>query len=156
MNRFLRAGVCIVLLAGAAGPALGQRAAPRSGVNGTLGFGSTTRVSVNSSGAQGHRYSYDPSLSADGRYVAFRSLARLVSLDTNGVEDIYVHDRRSRTTERASVDSAGTQGNWDSWAPSLSADGRYVAFVSHASNLVPLDTNGYDDVFVRDRWSGTT
>ena len=98
-----------------------------------------------------------PSISADGRFVAFESLAsNLVPGDTNGVGDVFVHDRQTGTTERVSVSSAGTQGNGDSAVPSISADGRFVAFVSVASNLVPGDTNGRLDVFVHDRQTGTT
>src|SRR5262249_4022499 len=99
-------------------------------------------------------------ISADGRFVVFASeAAGLVPDDTNGVSDVFVRDRVSGTTERASVDSNGVQGNAPSGGPSdpsISADGRYVAFTSLASNLVPRDTNGYGDVFVRDRRTGTT
>ena len=66
---------------------------------------------------------------------------------------MFVHDRQTGTTERVSVDSAGNQGNRGGGAPSLSADGRFVAFESVASNLVPGDTNGANDVFVHDRRS---
>jgi hypothetical protein len=92
--------------------------------------------------------------------VAFESSATdLVPADTNGLSDVFVRDRQSGTTERVSVDSSGSQGNGSSYNPSvpgISADGRYVAFVSYASNLVNGDTNGHSDVFVRDRQSGTT
>src|SRR5439155_23474532 len=71
--------------------------------------------------------------------------------DTNGKEDVFVHDRLTGTTERVSVDSAGTQGNFESREPSISADGRLVAFSSVATNLVPGDTNAARDVFVHDR-----
>ncbi len=119
--------------------------------------GTTERVSVDSLGAQGNDRSYHPSISADGRCVAFGSWAtNLVGGDTNGAYDIFVHDRQSGTTERASVDSLGVQGNDESDAPSSSADGRYVAFRSHASNLVGGDTNGAADIFVRDLQSATT
>ena len=78
-----------------------------------------------------------------GRYVAFQSWARnLVGGDTNGWQDVFVHDLQSGTTERVSVDSSGAQGNGVSYSrPSISADGRYVAFGSLASNLVEGDTN---------------
>ena len=117
----------------------------------------TDRMSVNSSGAQGNGLSYFSSISADGRHVAFQSSAsNLVVGDTNGVVDVFVRDLLTGTTERISVDSSGAQGNADSFWPSISADGRYVAFWSNASNLVPGDTNGVEDVFVRDRQAGTT
>ncbi len=116
----------------------------------------TTRVSVDSSGAQGNGASYSPSISAHGRYVAFHSLSNLVPGDTNGADDVFVHDRTNSTTTRVSVDSSGAQGNGASYSPSISADGRYVAFYSIASNLVPGDTNGTWDVFVHDTVSGVT
>jgi Tol biopolymer transport system component len=119
--------------------------------------GDTTRVSVASDSTQGNSNSGNPSVSADGRYVAFYSLASsLVSGDTNGYEDIFVHDRQSGETTLVSVASDGTQGNSVSFHPSISADGRYVAFESSASNLVSGDTNGYEDIFVHDRQSGQT
>jgi hypothetical protein len=119
--------------------------------------GKTTRVSVDSVGLQGNQNSQCPSLSADGNQVAFDSNANnLVSGDTNGVWDVFVHDRVTGKTTRVSVDSAGVQGNKISRYPSLSADGRYVAFHSSADNLVAGDTNNVWDVFVHDRITGTT
>jgi Tol biopolymer transport system component len=121
--------------------------------------GATTRVSVDSLGGQGNWWSQGNSISADGREVAFWSLAsNLVPGDTNGVWDVFVHDRLTSVTTRVSVDSGGGQGNAGSgWGgPSISADGRCVAFASDASNLVPGDTNGFPDVFVHDRLSGAT
>ncbi len=114
-------------------------------------------MSVDSAGAEGNGYSINGSISADGRYVAFESVAsNLVAGDTNGAADIFVHDRQTGTTERVSVDSAGAQGNDYSLAPSISPDGRFVVFQSGATNLVAGDTNGCMDIFVRDRQSGTT
>jgi Tol biopolymer transport system component len=119
--------------------------------------GTTERISVDSSGVEGNDFSNYPSISADGRYVAFESDAsNLVGGDTNGHSDIFVHDRQSATTERVNVDSVGTQANDPSSDPSISADGRFVAFASDASNLVGGDTNGSPDIFVHDRQSGTT
>jgi Tol biopolymer transport system component len=119
--------------------------------------GQTSRVSVASNGTQGNHDSGYPSISADGRYVAFHSEAsNLVASDTNGAADIFVHDRQTGQTSRVSVASNGTQGNDSSWTPSISADGRYVALASYASNLVPGDTNGAADVFVHDRHMGQT
>lgn len=120
--------------------------------------GETERVSVNNAESEGDLDSRDPSISGDGRYVAFHSdAANLVSGDTNGAHDIFVRDRVAGTTERVSVDSTGSQANGGSdQFPSISADGRFVAFRSFASNLVLDDTNGTADVFVRDRMAGTT
>lgn len=89
----------------------------------------------------------------DGRYVTFSSYAdNLVPRDINGTTtDAFVHDRKTGATTLISVDSAGEQGNSYSFASSISADGRYVAFFSDADNLVPGDPNGTYDVFVRDR-----
>ena len=109
----------------------------------------TTRVSVDSNGAQGNNYSLDPCISSDGRYVAFYSLAsNLVANDTNSIDDIFVHDRQTKTTTRVSVDSSGEEGNHYSDIPSISTYGRYVAFASQASNLVVGDTNAHRDIFV--------
>lgn len=121
--------------------------------------GITTRVSVASDGTQGNDSSEVCVISADGRYVAFYSFAsNLVPDDTNGKSDVFVHDRQTGTTERVSVNSAGQQGNNDSgrWSMAISADGRYVAFVSFASNLVSDDTNERQDIFVHDRQTGLT
>ena len=101
-----------------------------------------------------------PSISGDGRYVAFHSAdSNLVPGDTNRTFDIFVHDRKTGRTTRVSVSSAGRQANGENvGAPSFSADGRYVAFNSLATNLVPGDTKDNDilDVFVRDLRAGTT
>ena len=114
----------------------------------------TERVTVTSAGLETGGAWYDrPSLSADGRYVAFSSpISGVVPDDTNASSDVFVHDRGAHTTERVSVDSTGAQANGGSWfGPSLSADGRHVAFESEASNLVAGDTNAKGDVFVRNR-----
>jgi Tol biopolymer transport system component len=119
--------------------------------------GATERLSVDSAGGQGNGLSEHPAISADGRYVAFDSGAsNLVAGDTNAASDIFLHDRQLGTTERVSVDSAGGQGNGGSVYPVISADGRFVAFESAASNLVATDTNATFDIFVRDRRLGTT
>jgi Tol biopolymer transport system component len=117
--------------------------------------GTVERVSVNSTGAQANDPSDAPAISADGRYVAFRSDAsNLVAGDTTG-RDIFVNDRQTGVTEKVSVSSSGVSANNFSDAPAISADGRYVAFESSASNLVPGDTRG-NDIFVRDRQAGLT
>jgi len=119
--------------------------------------GVTEIVSVSSSGEQGNLSSDEPSISADGRFVAFESYAfNLVSGDTNEVSDIFVHDRQTGATERVSVSTSGAQGNDDSWQSSISADGRFVAFQSYASNLVSGDTNDTEDIFIHDRQTGMT
>ena len=113
--------------------------------------GITTRVSVNSAGNEGNNGSFGGSISANGRFVAFESGAsNLVPGDTNETGDVFVHDRKTGITTLVSVDSAGNEGNDTSFAPSLSANGRFVTFTSIASNLVPGDTNGVEDVFVHE------
>jgi Tol biopolymer transport system component len=117
--------------------------------------GTTVRASVDSTGAQGDGGSRYSSISADGRYVAFESAAgNLVPGDTNGVRDVFVHDLLTGSTVLASVDAAGLQGNGESVDASISPDGRFVAFESAASNFVPGDTNGVQDVFVKDLQTG--
>lgn len=119
----------------------------------------TRRVSVSSTGAQANGPSYDPVISADGRYVAFVSDAtNLVTGDSNAVSDVFVRDLRSPATTRVSVDSATTpvQGNGASYEPAINADGSKVAFSSEATNLVAGDGNTSTDVFVRDRMANTT
>ena len=121
-----------------------------------LTAGSLERVSLTNGGAQGNDVSLNASISSDGRYVAFESLAsNLVAGDTNLDYDIFVHDRLLNTTERVSIASDGTQANAGSGRPTISADGRYVSFVSAATNLVTGDTNGFFDIFVYDRTTGT-
>src|SRR5262249_3575703 len=117
---------------------------------------STTMVSVNNSGLQVAGYSGYPSISADGRWVAFFSNSALVPGDVNGVEDIYVRDTQLGVTERVSVSTAGAGPNNTSFNPAITADGRFVAFESTATNLAPGATNGNYHVFVRDRLAGTT
>ncbi len=117
----------------------------------------TTRVSVDSSGAQANGDSYAPSISGDGRLVAFVSSAtNLVAGDTNGVSDIFVRDLQTNTTTRVSVNSGGAQANGNSFGPAISGDGRFIAFVSNATNFVAGDTNGVSDIFVRDLQTNTT
>ena len=124
--------------------------------------GATIRVSVSSSGAQAR--CSDPwgcsgpaSMSADGRFVAFVSSAgNLLPGDTNHVSDVFVHDCVTGRTTRVSVGRGGRQGNGASASAAISADGRFVAFTSAASNLVGHDTNVTSDVFVHDRSTGRT
>ena len=112
----------------------------------------TRRVSVGPGGAQGNNKSFDPAVTAHGRYVAFSSYAsNLVAGDTNDTTDVFVRDRKTHVTRRVSVGASGAQGNSESFDVAVSADGRYVTFSSRASNLVAGDTNDATDVFVRDR-----
>ncbi len=109
----------------------------------------TEPVSVSSSGLLGNYHSAAPAISGDGARIAFQSAAsNLVDDDSNEVSDIFVRDRRTGTTRRISVASDGTQANGSSFAPAISADGRYVAFLSHADNLTPGDHNQRVDVYV--------
>jgi hypothetical protein len=114
--------------------------------------GKIERVSVSSSGKQGNSYSSGVAkASPDGRFVVFTSNAsNLVSGDTNGMFDIFIRDRTNRTTRRVSVSNSGAQAQDHSFGAAVSADGRFVAFSSLAANLVAGDTNGKQDVFVRD------
>jgi len=126
-----------------------------------------TRIPVDSTGIsdpageQGNRYSVSSSISADGRFVAFTLLESITTLgapnnNTNNSDDIFVRDTLANTTTRVSVDSAGNQPNDSSVWPSISANGRFVAFQSEATNLVPGDTNNNGDIFVRDLSTNTT
>jgi Tol biopolymer transport system component len=140
-------------------------------------FGQNVRVSVSSNGTQAIGVpglfgiifgSYEPSISADGRYVAFYSYAaNLVSGDTNDKTDIFVRDRDldadglfdesgTVSTTRVSVTSGAGQADGNSFTPAVSAYGRYVAFESDATNLAGGDTLGMRDVFVRDEQTGQT
>jgi len=113
-------------------------------------MGKTTHVSVDSAGNQGNGGSGQAAVGVNGRFVAFSSDAfNLVPNDTNNLPDVFVHDRRTGNTTRISVAGLDNQANSGSFEPALSADGQYVAFVSEATNLVPNDTNGRADVFVR-------
>lgn len=114
--------------------------------------GTTERVSESTAGILGNGDSWLPSISADGRFVSFSSMAtNLVPGGTVSPFNIYVHDRSSRRTDRLSVAYAGGPASNDSILPSISADGMLVAFESNANNLVPGDTNNRADVFLLDR-----
>jgi hypothetical protein len=123
--------------------------------------GTTTRVSVATGGAQADGNSVLPAISTDGRFVAFHSTAtNLVAGDTNGISDVFVHDRQTGETTRVSVATGGGQGTGSgpapAFAPAISEDGRFVAFESSLTNLVTGDTNVQPDVFVHDRQTVTT
>jgi len=141
-------------------------------------LGMTQRVSVNSAGGEANGKSAAPSISADGRLVAFESTAtNLLGTDPlpqnlprlpqgptgpgrgsgrTFVGDVFVHDLTSGQTRRVNVASEGTEANAESYGAAISGDGRWVAFVSLASNLVPGKSNGAREVFVHDLQTGTT
>jgi Tol biopolymer transport system component len=117
----------------------------------------TERVSVSSAESEGDGHSHSGTISADGRFVCFVSAAsNLVPDDTNFSEDIFVRDLAAGTTERVSVGSVAEQSNSPSTLASISADGRWVAFISSADNLVAGDTNEELDIFLHDRQTGLT
>jgi uncharacterized repeat protein (TIGR01451 family) len=146
----------LVLLAGSFG-------APLIGLCGTS---ATELVTVTTSGTAGGGqlfddpalYEHSPSkISADHRYVVFASASdQLVPNDVNARQDVFVRDRQTGTMSIVSRASDGTQANDHSGAPVISASGRYVAFVSRASNLIPGDANSTFDVFVHDLQTGVT
>ena len=112
-------------------------------------------VSRDNSGGQTTGGAAFPDVSSDGRFVAFQYEGSLVPADGNPRSDVYVYDRQNDTVELISRDASGTVGDNFSAQPSISADGRFVAFRSPATNLVPLDTNGVNDIFVFDRTNQT-
>ncbi len=112
----------------------------------------TQRINLAANGTQANGSSDLGNLSDDGRYISYTSDAsNLVPDDTNGQSDIFVYDLIDKTTERISLATIGTQGNGDSTSSSISSNGRYIAYESNASNLVPGDTNGQSDIFIYDR-----
>lgn len=116
----------------------------------------TRRVSVASNGTQANEGSYSPALAGDARSVAFDSLAsNLVRRDRNASFDVFLHNLRTKKTRRVSVGFDGREADGNSFDPSVSHDGRVVAFWSKASNLTPEDDNNGADVFVRDFRAGT-
>lgn len=110
-----------------------------------------------SDSAGGGNWFDKPSISADGRYVVFASRgSNLVPGDNNNRQDVFLRDRVHGTTTRISLGVGGTEANGDSFAPMISADGKYVAFSSQASNLIGSDSNETTDAFVRDLLTGET
>ena len=117
--------------------------------------GTTRRVSIGLGGAEANGTSFDPALSADGRFVVFNSGAsNLVPGDTNGTNDVFLHDLQTGATRRVSRGLGGAEADGASFEPAISADGRIVAFTSFASNLVLGDTGIASDVFVSDSHTG--
>ncbi|GAA1218160.1 hypothetical protein GCM10009665_05090 [Kitasatospora nipponensis] len=122
-----------------------------------LRTGHVERADLSDAGAQPDGFSSPGAISANGRYVVFTSSAgNLVPGTTQGVDNIYLRDLRTRHTELISVGTGGAPQVGGSAQPSISADGRYVAFNSNRSDLVPGDTNQASDAFVRDRRTGST
>jgi hypothetical protein len=116
--------------------------------------GTNTVVTLAANGRRGGATSFD--LSSDGQTLAFRSAYRFVAGDTNEVDDIYVWHRASGAIERVSLTDDDRQIESAAEAPSVSDDGRYVAFATTSRGLVPGDTSRHSDVFVRDLAAGTT
>lgn len=117
----------------------------------------TKIISIPTNESLSNNNSYEPSISADGRYIAFTSYANnLVLNDNNGFCDIFIRDNHLNTTKRISISNTGEEGNGNSFEPSISSNGRYVAFTSYATNLVPDDNNGFSDVFIYDLFLNIT
>jgi Tol biopolymer transport system component len=153
-RRVRRRGRAVAALtAAAAGAAL---ALPADAAG--LEFQSLVRASLGQQQTQANEGIIDrPSISADGRYAAFASMAdNLVDGDKAGWIDIFVRDQMTRTTQRINVSVSNGEADGASFAPQISGDGRYVAYESYATNLVPGDTNGMSDLFVYDRVTGDT
>ncbi|MBI5680993.1 MAG: PD40 domain-containing protein [Methanobacterium sp.] len=118
----------------------------------------TERVSISTSGQEGNYYSYEPAVSADGRYIVFTSFAsNLVAGGVpSGQSQLYVRDRLLGITELLSISPNGSPGDGFSQSGSISADGRYVAFISSSTNLMTTVTDGREEVYVRDMISSIT
>jgi len=148
-SKTIQRGICLLLLVALILPTGTQ--------NALAAPGDTTLISIDSSGIQGNDMSRFADISADGRYVVFESDANnLVSGDTNNTTDIFVKDRFTGQVTRVSVDSSGAEANNGSGGSAISANGRFVAFGSDASNLVANDTNNTTDIFLRDLQLGIT
>jgi Tol biopolymer transport system component len=116
----------------------------------SLATGKTSVVSVSSTEEIGDAESWDPAISATGRYITFGSLAsNLVAIDTNAEHDVFVRDRKQETTRIMSRTAGGSESDGQSFSATISDDGQFVVFSSDATNLVSDDTNDASDVFVR-------
>jgi len=119
--------------------------------------GETVLVSVSSSGEQGDSSSHAPAISADGNFIVFHANSQLAPEDTNSQTDVYVRDVQAGITMLVSVGFDGTPGNNTSFLQDISSDGRFVAFVSDSTNLIPNDVDDFEaNVYVRDLVAGTT
>jgi Tol biopolymer transport system component len=148
-----RAGWAILLSVGLAAPLV----APSPGGASTTSITTSLGSASDSGGRKPTSFSFRPWISADGRYVAFDSDSpNLVPGDTNRVRDVFVFDRSNGTVERVSEGTGGNQPDGDSQRPTMSTDGRFVAFWSAAENLVDGDANKVTDCFLHDRQSHTT
>lgn len=115
----------------------------------------TVYLASTTGAASGNNYSDTPVVSADGRYTAFVSdSSNLGTGDTNQLRDVFLFDHQTSLVRRLNLSQQGAQANGASSNPSISGDGRYVAFASDATNLVFGDTNGFTDIFVVDTISG--
>jgi len=114
-------------------------------------------VSISLAGDLGNGGASNPSLAAGGRFVAFASQAsNLVADDSNGTSDVFVHDRLTGETERVSLSSTGEQADAACEMPSISANGRFVAFHAAAGNLAPDGQGDISHIYVHDRMTGIT
>ena len=112
----------------------------------------TERFNVSSAGEEANENSSRASVSADGRYIAFASDARnLAPADNNGVEDVFVRDTQTGTTIRITINADGEEADDRSTRPSISGDGRFIAFYSDATNLIDNDSEDIRDIYVYDR-----
>jgi Tol biopolymer transport system component len=119
--------------------------------------GTTTRVSTSSGGVEADAQCLLPKISPTGRWVGFDSAAtNLVANDANGHTDVFVKDLATGVLTRESVTHSGGDSDGDSYVQAISSDGHWLVFSSLATNLVANDTNGWRDLFLRDRWSGVT
>jgi Tol biopolymer transport system component len=119
--------------------------------------GSNILISLNRVGNGGDFHSWPGDISTNGQFILFESSANdLVAGDNNNADDIFIRDVVNGTTTLVSVNTNGLSGNGNSHASALTPDGRFVVFVSAAADLVPNDTNGISDIFVRDLQFGTT
>jgi Tol biopolymer transport system component len=116
----------------------------------------TTTLVSRAKGVVGNGASYAPSMSADGRFVAFVSLATNLTGDDDVFQDVFVRDLESNTTAYVSRSATGGAADGKSGEPSISADGRYVAFESDADNMSTADQDGFSNIFVRDLATNTT
>jgi Tol biopolymer transport system component len=118
--------------------------------------GAVERVSVATGGAQANGSSLRPTITSNGRFVAFESAAfDLIPSDVNGQSDVFLHDRLLATTSLVSAGTGVVQADEDCFNPAVSEDGRWVAFTSEATTLVPNDTNFWADIFLRDMQTGS-